>query len=664
MNILGQEQPVIYKIDDMFDPATAQLFLAAQQNYANAVRQDYMQAAQDLKEYNSKYGEFYSPYEKDNENWDRLVNEPIRNLLQNYGPDMIRSQEGRARIAQTIAAVPGGQLAKLKASALQGLNALKVKAELESKGLYSQAYQDFLDQQAGRASFKDWDTLKDGVYNSTFSPFQGLGEVTDYIYKGRQPLYKGMKNGQRRYSYDYNDLLNAAKSNAQDFINTPRGAFEWKLAQEQAAKQNPNASKEELINKAYDILDRRIADANMRYLSPDKYEADPFALARYQSSLRIGEQREAARLQAALNTPNNGILQYSDRKRHDMNQSYIDKTLNGINRVKSLLSIQQYWNNRLETANKLVNQLKNSNNASKKAAALNEQRYAKQHAKWWAGSENWDIDTLIKNGIIRVDNNGAVIPTSRFTNAFMYSNSTDNAPKGDKSLINHAKNLYGMYQSPISGASTHELDAWKDVMTQSNDLVSIPGSGNKYRAVSLNSDGLRYAPIRQINMSGSRMLHYNSIYRKFDRWLRSGGAGNGYLVLPQLKIAELGKGHRGGSQVDIQGNISITSDQFKNFCERNGIKNYTKAAVELGLGIYHGRTAITVSSDDLNNDAIKQQNNKYVDSYYTIPMIRTVSNNRGFFWRDMNTRINNKEYGSAKAYVEEPNAEAASVMSE
>lgn len=297
MNILGQEQPVIYKIDDMFDPATAQLFLTAQQNYANAVRQDYMQAAQDLKEYNGKYREFYSPYEKDNENWDRLVNEPIRNLMQNYGPDMLRSQEGRSMIAQTIASVPGGQLAKLKASAAQGLAALKVKAELESKGLYSQDYQDFLDQQAGRASFKDWDTLKDGVYNSTFSPFQGLGEVTDYIYKGRQPLYKGMKNGQRRYSYDYNDLLNAAKSNAQDFINTPRGAFEWKLAQQQAAKQNPNASKEELINKAYDILDKRIADANMRYLSPDKYEADPFALKKYEHMLTMAEinAREAAK---------------------------------------------------------------------------------------------------------------------------------------------------------------------------------------------------------------------------------------------------------------------------------------------------------------------------------------------------------------------------------
>lgn len=291
MNILGQEQPVIYKMDDMFDPTTAQMFLAAQQNYANAVRQDYMQAAQDLKEFNAKYGDFYSPYSKDNLNWDRLVNEPIRNLMQNYGPDMIRSQEGRSMIAQAIASVPGGDLAKLRASALQGINALKVKAELEAKGLYSQDYQDFLDKQAGRTSFKDWDTLKDGVYNSTFSPFQGLGEVTDYIYKGRQPLYKGMKNGSRVYSYDYNDLLNAAQSNAQDFIKTPRGAFEWEIAQRQAAQQNPTASPEQLQKAAYNILDKRIANANMRYLSPEKYETDPFALENYRHKLAMQEAK-------------------------------------------------------------------------------------------------------------------------------------------------------------------------------------------------------------------------------------------------------------------------------------------------------------------------------------------------------------------------------------
>ena len=69
MNILGQEQPVIYKMDDMFDPATAQLFLAAQQNYANAVRQDYMQAAQDQKQFFKENRDFYSPFSKDNENY-------------------------------------------------------------------------------------------------------------------------------------------------------------------------------------------------------------------------------------------------------------------------------------------------------------------------------------------------------------------------------------------------------------------------------------------------------------------------------------------------------------------------------------------------------------------------------------------------------------------
>lgn len=278
----------------MFDPTTAQMFLNAQQNYVNAMRQDYMQGVQDMKEYNKMYSDFYSPYAKDNENWDRLVFEPIRNLLNNYGPDLLRSQEGRSRIQQAIMSVPSGSLSQLKASAKTGFDALAAKRELEAKGLYSQQYQDFLDKQAGRASFEDWDTLKDGVYNSTFSPYEELGKVTDYIYKGREPLYKGTKNGSRIYSYDYNDLINAAKSKAQDFINTPRGSFEWHLAQEEAKRQDPNISGEQLIQKSYDILDKRIADANTRYLSGPKYETDPYAMANYEHSLRMKELQDKA----------------------------------------------------------------------------------------------------------------------------------------------------------------------------------------------------------------------------------------------------------------------------------------------------------------------------------------------------------------------------------
>lgn len=421
MTILGQEQPVIYRMDDMFDPTTAQMFLNAQQNYVNAMREDYMQAAQDLKNYNKEFADFYSPYEKDNESWDRLAKEPIRNLMANYGPDLLRSQEGRARIAQAIASVPSGQLAKLKASAAQGLQALKVKAELEAKGLYSQDYQDFLDKMNGRTSFKDWDTLKDGVYNSTFSPFQGLGEVTDYIYRGRQPLYKGMKNGSRVYSYDYNDLLNAAQSNAQDFIATPRGAFEWDLAQKAARQQNPNASAEDIQKKAYEILDNRIAKANMRYLSPEKYEVDPFSLEKYRHDLQMKE----INAQKAGNRDGSG----SSKNRGNSGHSHLSENqFRGIAKVtRSNYDDIKKWiaSGKTEDMARITNRMKN---------------YQKKNMMKYASSVNMFKDmstsdapsTIAKSFGLHVDDNNRVPITGNMANRLYYSDALRNATYGAK----------------------------------------------------------------------------------------------------------------------------------------------------------------------------------------------------------------------------------------
>ena len=421
MTILGQEQPVIYRMDDMFDPTTAQMFLNAQQNYVNAMREDYMQAAQDLKNYNKEFADFYSPYEKDNESWDRLAKEPIRNLMANYGPDLLRSQEGRARIAQAIASVPSGQLAKLRASAAQGLQALKVKAELEAKGLYSQDYQDFLDKMNGRTSFKDWDTLKDGVYNSTFSPFQGLGEVTDYIYRGRQPLYKGMKNGSRVYSYDYNDLLKAAQSNAQDFIATPRGAFEWDLAQRAARQQNPNASAEDIQKKAYEILDNRIAKANMRYLSPEKYEVDPFSLEKYRHDLQMKE----INAQKAGNGDGSG----SGKNRGNPGHSHLSENqFRGIAKVtRSNYDDIKKWiaSGKTEDMARITNRMKNY---QKK----NMMKYASSVNMFKDMSTNDAPSTIAKSFGLHVDDNNRVPITGNMANRLYYSDALRNATYGAK----------------------------------------------------------------------------------------------------------------------------------------------------------------------------------------------------------------------------------------
>nr|DAF66059.1 MAG TPA: hypothetical protein [Caudoviricetes sp.] len=51
-----------------------------------------------MKDFTKEYGDFYSPFTIDNENWDRFTNGAIREAMDKYGPDMLRSPEGRAEI--------------------------------------------------------------------------------------------------------------------------------------------------------------------------------------------------------------------------------------------------------------------------------------------------------------------------------------------------------------------------------------------------------------------------------------------------------------------------------------------------------------------------------------------------------------------------------------
>lgn len=645
MDILGKEQPIVYQIDDVFDPRMAQMVYNAQQNYVNALREDYLQTQKDLKDFRKEYGDFYSPFAKDNENWDRLTNGAIREVMDKYGPDMLRSIEGRAQIQKAINSIPYGELQKLKASVQPAMQFLKNKGILDSKGLYSKDFQDWINKQAGITNFEDWDTLKNGVWTKE-SPdtFDSLNTVTHGWYDQRQALYKGTKNGSRVYSYDFNDLKNTAKANAQGFINTPRGAYEFMNIKEQLKHANPNMSEEDLQNKAFDILDDRIAQANIEMLLPEKYEADPYALARYKADLDDRNARRAA-ARAAANQQRNGqggILQYSTRFGYNANQSFVDRTLNGANLSKSMLKIQHYWINK-----------------ANKAKTRKEKNEALAHVKWWKGSENWSPEQLVKNGIINIDSNGIVTPTDRFTNAFMYSNSTNtnyDKTKGGYSqqLMRNAKSTYSVFQNRIQPSNKAEHSMWSDIMAGDSELRNMPGTSNKYRMLRLNDPTLRYAPIRQANVTGSQMFKYNSLQRRFDRWLRSNGSGNGYLVNKNIDVAYIPKKQRNGMMTDISGNISITGRQFKQFCNKFNIttdKEIRDAAVQLGLGVYEYQS----------NDKDKNKNRMY-NTYYTIPMIRTMSNDGGFGWRDINTRMNQEEFGKGNAYAEEINSEAASLQ--
>lgn len=291
----GKEQPMVLTIDkDIFDPQMEQMYLNAQQNYISALQKDYYDTQNRFDNYKKEYGDFFSPILKDNESYDNIANKPIRDFLSKIGPDALRSIEGRSQIQQLIGMVDTGALSKLKASVKQAEAFQKMKSELEAKGLYSEDFQRWINQQRGIKNFEDWDTLKDGVFNQTPTQFDSLNAVTHSWYDQRQKLYKGMKNGQRVYSYDYNDLKNTARANAEGFINTPRGAYEFDKIKKQLIAKDPNISPEDLQEKAFNILDDKVAQANMEMLLPETYEADPFALEQFKADLNDRNAKRAA----------------------------------------------------------------------------------------------------------------------------------------------------------------------------------------------------------------------------------------------------------------------------------------------------------------------------------------------------------------------------------
>lgn len=286
MILLGKEQPTTFEMQEIFNPTTANMVLQAQQQYIQGLRDDYVRTQEQMQQFREKYGGFYSPYDKDNESWYNITQKPIQEVLQKLGPNAIRSQEGRAMIRQAIYNIDYAALAKLKQAAEIGKEYQKKEAELRSKGLYSEDYQNWINQQKGLPGFYDWDTLKYGVpQQSSPDVYNSLNTATEDWFDDAEPLYKGMEGGNRVYSLDMQDLEDIANSRIQGFVKTPRGAYELYQIRQGLKTINPNMSEEELDAAAMSTLNKSIAQANRERLRAKKFEADDFALASYRASL-------------------------------------------------------------------------------------------------------------------------------------------------------------------------------------------------------------------------------------------------------------------------------------------------------------------------------------------------------------------------------------------
>lgn len=285
MVILGLERPVEYGSRQIFDPTMANMVLNAQNRYVQAMREDYLQGREDLKEFNKNFGDFFSPIQKDMEWYDQNVTGATRDLINNLyaqGMDM-RNPEFRSAVSRFINNMPVGKINQLKQSAAMANEYLKNKAELESEGLYNE---DFERSRLGGHLIDDWDTNTMGMWKDpTPSKFKDLNTWTSHLFDNMELSYDPEESkkypGYKAYTKSKDTMSKIVDARIAQLLDSDLGKYYLKTIEGEI----PDSFSGNRRNAAINELKERIIDSNWER-SQVKLESDPYALARYQNSLR------------------------------------------------------------------------------------------------------------------------------------------------------------------------------------------------------------------------------------------------------------------------------------------------------------------------------------------------------------------------------------------
>ena len=149
--------------------------------------------------------------------------------------------------------------------------------------------------------------------------------------------------------------------------------------------------------------------------------------------------------------------------------------------------------------------------------------------------------------------------------------------------------------------------------------IKDPDLSNGYYSVRFGS-GYHYAPVRQLGISGNAKFKHNDIHRKFDRFLQ--GKTGISISENDVKAAGIPSGNIMGRQLDILSHPLMSSSQIKQFFnslsdeDRRKYKRVDGLCKELGLMPVEQK----ITYRDKNNNVHD------TDTYYEVPVIRTIEN--------------------------------------
>ena len=538
--IYGYDEAVRYPVKDLYDTGMMNL-------YIGAIKDEYERGLKEQEEFVSKYGDFISPFQKDVESWDNLTMDPFietYDYLVKNGIDPLRSQEGRAAMAQVRRNVPREKLSMLRQSAAAGQEYLKNRGEMQAKGLYNPEFEQFL---LGDRTFNDQDTLSQGMWSRT-SPteFKGLRTLTDPWFKHRTAkfdaeLTKKKNDGFQYYTYTRDDMYKAANDQIQAFLGNDYGRFYYDRALKVAeASRQPGESDESVRKRAQDILINDITDINRDYLMEDR-KTDPYAMAEleYRNRLRLaGIQRQWAKEDAEEERRNLYPASWTGMLTNDVNKQRGDRN------YSLLLTSVQY----------LINQNKKQKGKYKKGTkqynfhAAQEKYYSDYLKNIQSGKAGYKEDRL---GI------------KHLTDTAEWAIKYYQKHKPGRSTLNDQTDWLNNNSFEISEPNSRDW-AFNFVSTGKTKISNAMG-GQEERGVITFGGNNNLLRVRTGQLSG-KPLSSNSISSKLNKYLRNNKV-QGYVNETSIKVSKSPRSN-GGATYDFTYYVDIPRSVMEDFIRK------------------------------------------------------------------------------------------------
>lgn len=650
--IYGQDAPVALPVADLYDSTMMQMYLGA-------VRDQYNTAQQEQKEFLKQYGDFYSPFARDNEYWYNNTMGPVQQLMQEAGSrgiDLTRSPEGRALIASTMRNIPYAKLAQIKRNAAAGEEYLKNRAALQRAGKYNPLYEQYILDQQGIPSFENWDTATMGAWTRT-SPeeYKDLHDSTYQWVDNKKKSFLGTTPDKRYQIWGVtdDDLRKSLTPHLSGFVGNNLGGYHLANARREVLEENPTLQGADLERAAMDRLRDNIVQANREY-TYQEIQADPYTQQdrQFAQQMKMEQMKEAAadrrqRAQFAHDNAKNTQPQLIQ-----VPLSFSEQTDTGSMRKRAATAGTD--------ENGVAMDIRTIDSNIRKIIDFNERMHKSRKgdvyhgkvANFWKNlytNNQLDVDKLIKRKVLKAD--------GTLDSAYFRAYNKAIAPsilnsKTDEQLVNNAAKYYNTMTFEIPTGTT--LNQTAKGLLFGNEKGKYNGTGNVYRQLQLDNQ-YYYTPVRMVNVSPTQTktgvkMKKNNLYNQFNKFLRDSKLT--VWEAPGDNSVKTATVDRPGGVVerDFSGYVSVPKDALLPFLKDHVKKDaktsdYAEIYRKLGLKTYNSQSQV-IDSSTQNKSGRKWKDVEFIQ----IPITKVINNNRSTELSEYDTTYDKSVYGSGTAY--------------